>query len=80
MNDPYGVEIEVGSRVAYNYQGEVRLGDVIEFKESRRYYMDTPYILIRESVSGKTSRVSRPVNLVVLTGVENSGVRVRVRV
>jgi hypothetical protein len=34
--DPYGVQVEIGHVVAFNFSGEVRLGRVANIKEARR--------------------------------------------
>lgn len=69
MKDPYGIEIRIGSRVAYNYQGQVRLGTVVSienFMSKREDAWPRAKIMIAEKTGQFTSRVSQGFNLVVL--------------
>ena len=60
MKDKYGTEIEVGDLVAYNYSGEVAIGNVRGFKNVTRYGKQYTYILVDRSI------VTSPGNLVVI--------------
>ena len=73
--DPYGTYIAVGDDVAYNYQGEVRLGRIVEIKVKPRNVVcmgqrvpasDKLLIKVQEVRTGKISTVSKACNLVVL--------------
>lgn len=66
FKDPYNVLIEVGSLVAYNYSGEVRIGKVLSFKPATLYRNPITYILIQEQATGFVSQVSSSRNLVVI--------------
>ena len=71
MKDCYGTEIEIGSKVAYNYSGQVRIGEVTdlwqkEVQRKERWFR--PYMKYRITVKegdGK-SKISSPLNLVVI--------------
>lgn len=74
--DAYGTPIREGSKVAFNLSGELRIGVVTGFEKSGRYYMNgRPLILVEEQESGKVSKMTRPVNVVVI---DKEEVRVRV--
>lgn len=71
--DPYGTEIVPDVVVAYNYQGQVRLGVVQEVKCAKRYgrdkdYSGNPYVCIKVKQQGteEISKVTSGNNLVVL--------------
>jgi len=80
ITDPYGVSIFVGSKVAFNYSGEVRIGTVVDIKSvTHTDYLgvkrtcnpwgdNEPYVSIsvREEKSGRISKVGKRKNLVVL--------------
>ena len=77
LSDAYGSSITNGVKVAYNYAGEVRIGKVLEVKESKRYgkvkdWTGAPYVVIHIEMSptpkevSKISKVTNPRNLVVI--------------
>lgn len=73
--DPYEKKIEVGKNVAYNYQGEVRMGTVVDIVKVKRHgkakdWSGEPYIniLVEELTSKDISKVSSRKNLVVIEG------------
>jgi hypothetical protein len=78
VKDPYGTPITNGAKVAYNFQGEVRLGTVLEIKNVTKNgkkvneWSHEPYvsILIDMLVVGpehaRRSKVANRKNLVVI--------------
>lgn len=76
LHDPYNQKIRVGSRVAYNYQGQVRIGLVTSLERwnhnDRWSGNRTRWrIQIQEQKEGFVSKVTHPRNLVVIPD-ENS--------
>lgn len=73
LKDVYDNVISIGRRVAYNYQGEVRIGHVTAIVNIKRggnlinEWTKEPYICIHVMQSNKKiSKVSKPKNLVVI--------------
>ena len=74
--DPYKQKIVIGSTVAYNYSGSVRIGTVLSLE--RKSFKKYPKfrIQIQERDEGFTSTITSPHNLVVILA-ENSSEPVR---
>jgi hypothetical protein len=74
VKDHYDKVVECGRRVAYNYQGEARIGYVVGVENVKRggklvnYWTKEPYLVIsvKETEGGKISKVSNRKNLVVI--------------
>ena len=72
MNDPYGKEIKIGSKVAYNYCGQLRIGTVTSYDiKEQKITWGTDWtnrykIYVKEQQQGFTSIVRSPLNMVVL--------------
>ena len=73
LKDPYDKDVVIGSKVAYNYQGEVRIGTVTgmerwvhKWRGGKGNTSIKYKISIREQEAGYTSQISHPKNLVVL--------------
>ena len=79
--DPYGNRIMIGSTVAYNYSGEVRMGVVQKLSRRLKYGYSKGYIEVKlipgriDKGYSRISKVTRPENLIVLNSPEEAGIR-----
>ena len=74
LKDHRGTDIEVGQRVAYNWQGQVAVGIITDIQMGNRYNRPYPRIKIKQSFPGqeKESVVTSDKNLIVVLNDERT--------
>jgi len=74
IRDVYEKELKVGTGVAFNFSGELRLGSIVEIKPTKRYgktvneYTKEPYVTIhiQHCDSRMVSKITSRKNVVVI--------------
>ena len=66
MTDYYGNSLGVGTKVAFNYQGQVRKGTIERIVEGTKYGRPNVSFKVRHWLDSEVSTVSNKANLIVI--------------